>query len=371
MSQTIALLIDAYRLLNARKIFWITLVLSLLVVSSFALVGIHDHGISIAWWDLEIPELNTGSGGWSKELFYKIMFTELGIKIWLAWVATILGLITTASIFPEFVTAGSIDIILSKPIGRFRLFFTKYLTGLLFVILQVSVFTGASFIVIGIRGGVWEPGIFIAIPLVVLFFSYLFSVCAVLGVITRSTIASLLLTILFWFIIFIVQSAERSLLFFEMMNEQRVMAYEDAVDRTRQRLDKVEDPDDMERWGFLHETLDKRKAILEESESTAGNLDTWHDGLMFVMTVLPKTGETIELLQRWTIDLAELPGSTDEPSRPIIDDDDHFRLDEDRLGQDMQTALRNRSPWWILGTSFIFELVVLCFGAWRFNRRDF
>ena len=49
MTQTLALFIDAYRLLNARKIFWITLVLSLLVVSSFALVGIHDGGISIAW----------------------------------------------------------------------------------------------------------------------------------------------------------------------------------------------------------------------------------------------------------------------------------------------------------------------------------
>ena len=53
MTQTLALFIDAYRLLNARKIFWFTLVLSLLVVSSFALVGIHDEGISIAWWNLD------------------------------------------------------------------------------------------------------------------------------------------------------------------------------------------------------------------------------------------------------------------------------------------------------------------------------
>ena len=371
MTQTLALFIDAYRLLNARKIFWFTLVLSLLVVSSFALVGIHDEGISIAWWDLEIPELNSGDAGFTKAWFYKTMFTSLGIKFWLAWVATILGLITTASIFPEFVTAGSIDIILSKPIGRFRLFLTKYITGLLFVILQVSVFTGASFLVIGLRGGVWEPGLFIAIPLVVIFFSYLFSVCAVLGVITRSTIASLLLTILFWFMLFIVQSAEQSLMVFDMMVQQRVTAYEDAVERTRQRLETGEDPDDTERWGFLHETLEKREASLTEAQGSSDNLEAWHNGLLGVMTVLPKTGETIQLIERWTIDLAELPAMPGENSRPMVGDDDRFRPDEEKLGKDLQDAIRSRSAWWILGTSLIFEIFILCIGAWRFQRRDF
>ena len=71
-----------------------------------------------------------------------------------------------ASIFPDFVDRGSIDLMLSKPIGRTRLFFTKFLTGLLFAGLQVTVFTLASFLVIGLRGGDWEPWIFIAVPLV-------------------------------------------------------------------------------------------------------------------------------------------------------------------------------------------------------------
>jgi len=53
--------------------------------------------------------------------------------------------------------------------------------------------------VLGIRGGVWEPGLFISIPIVVIFFSYLFAICVLLGLITKSTIASLLLTLLIWF----------------------------------------------------------------------------------------------------------------------------------------------------------------------------
>jgi hypothetical protein len=43
--------------------------------------------------------------------------------------------------------------------------------------LQVLVFSTASFLVIGLRGGSWEPGLFLAVPIVTLMFSYLFSVC--------------------------------------------------------------------------------------------------------------------------------------------------------------------------------------------------
>ena len=371
MTAIFALLVDAYRLLNARKIFWITMLLSMLVVGSFALVGINEQGISIAWWDLELFEINTGIAGFTNAVFYKVIFVNFGINIWLSWVATILGLITTASIFPEFLGAGSIDVVLSKPISRMRLFVVKYITGLLFVFLQVTAFTLASFLVIGFRGGAWEPGLFIAIPLVTLFFSYLFAICALLGVITRSTIASLLLTVLVWFMIWIVQSAESSLMFFDLMLNQRVEGYQQAVDRIEDRLAKVEDPEDTERWAFLHESLEKRQASLADATSSADSLDAWHAGLMGVMTVLPKTGETIELLERWTIDLAELPENDNDSTRPLVNDEGDFQPDQQRLAEDLQRARRDRSVWWILGTSVLFELVLIVFGGWLFWRRDF
>ena len=139
MTQIIALFVDAYRLLNARRIFWFTLILTGLVVLCFALIGINEQGIRIIAWDLEIPGINTKSG-YTPEFFYKVTFNNLGIGIWLTWVATVLGLVTTSGMFPEFISTGSIDLILSKPIGRMRLFVIKYLSGLLFVILQVCVF---------------------------------------------------------------------------------------------------------------------------------------------------------------------------------------------------------------------------------------
>ncbi|HVP72849.1 MAG TPA: hypothetical protein VMS30_03875, partial [Phycisphaerales bacterium] len=159
MMQTLAIFFDAYRELNSKRLFWITLMLSGLVVAAFALVGINENGLRIIVWDLDLPGLN--SNVIKPETFYKLMFTNLGIGFWLAWIATILALVTTAGIIPDFVSAGSIDLVLCKPLGRLRLFLTKYVTGLLFVALQVSVFSVASFFVLGIKGGTWEPAVFL------------------------------------------------------------------------------------------------------------------------------------------------------------------------------------------------------------------
>ncbi|MEE2718312.1 MAG: ABC transporter permease [Planctomycetota bacterium] len=370
MTQIIALFVDAYRLLNARRIFWFTLILTGLVVLCFALIGINEQGIRIIAWDLEIPGINTLSG-YTPEFFYKVTFNNLGIGIWLTWVATVLGLVTTSGMFPEFISTGSIDLILSKPIGRMRLFFIKYLSGLLFVILQVCVFCVGSFVVIGLRGGVWLPGIFISIPLVVLFFSYLYAFSVFFGILTRSTIAALLLTILCWFMIFVVQTAESSLLFWVKYQEQKVEAYESDLERARGQLAEVEEPENRERWDFLYKTIEVREANLEEARDSGGGVRLAHDILVGAMTVLPKTSQTMDLLERWTIDLADLPPSDDFESPPEITEDGDFQANEAELGQAVRDELMARSPMWILGTSLLFELLLCGAAGWLFWRRDY
>ena len=217
MTQTWAIFLEAYRNLNSKKLFWLVLILSGLVVASFACVGINPQGLKLLFWQVDSEMLN------SKQIpvdqFYKGMFVDIGIGVWLSWFAAILALVSTAGIFPDLMTSGSIDLFVSKPIGRLRLFFTEYLAGLLFAALQVTVFTVACFLVIGLRGGVWEPGLFLAIPIVVCFFSYLFSVSVFLGVATRSTVAALLLTLLFWFGVWVVGRAEVTLLMFKTMQQ--------------------------------------------------------------------------------------------------------------------------------------------------------
>jgi hypothetical protein len=313
--QTAAILLDAYRELNARKMFWIVMLLSALSIGAFALVGVGDKTIKIA--NLSLPEM-----GIPPLLLYKQLFRSLIIGMWLTWAATILALISTSSIFPDLMAGGSIDLFLSKPISRLRLFLTKYFAGLLFVLLQVLVFCIISILVLRIRGGFWMPTIFWAIPIVVCFFSYLFAVCVLVGVITRSALAALLLTMLFWLLCFSVGTAEVILLQWKTGVEQ------EAAMRGETGGQKVNAP------------------------------RMWHSIAFAVKTLVPKTGETIGLLDRWLItenDLKDL-------QRMAQAKDSDMRAERN---------VRSRPVSWVVGTSLVFEGVILSLAAFIFCRRDY
>lgn len=389
VTQTAALFVDAYRELNARKLFWITMVLNVLAVAIFAGLGINDRGPSFLHWTFDNEFLNTGLI--SKELFYKLQFTTWGIPVWLSWVATILALISTAGMFPDLISGGVIETMLSKPISRWRLFFTKYLAGLLFVMLQVTVFSVGCFLVIWIRGGAVQPTLFLAIPIVVLFFSYLFGVCALLGMVTRSTIAALLLTILFWFMVFLVNSSDSMVL---GMREGSIVRAEDARKnienqevfaerRLAQLIEAGDPPRDVE--GELITDPDAQKLAinpalaasrerLEKADTSVKTWTAWSARVGYLKFVLPKTQETIALLERNLISKEELntligqstgftPPSDDEPRGPAMSDP--------RVQQRVQAVIRSRSLAWVLGTSIGFQVICLALCVLIFTRRDF
>jgi len=53
--QTWAMIVAAYRELNARKLFWVALALNVVVILVIAAVGIDEEGISVLGYDLQIP----------------------------------------------------------------------------------------------------------------------------------------------------------------------------------------------------------------------------------------------------------------------------------------------------------------------------
>ena len=363
MRQTLAMLLDAYRELNHRKLFWITLVISVLVVAAFAMVANNENGITILAWEIDVPLLSTDVI--STANFYKLMFSALGMNIWLGWIATILAIISTASIFPEFIGSGSIDLMLSKPIGRFRLFLTKYVTGLLFVTLQVTVFTVAAILVIGIRGGEWIFGLLFAIPLMVLFFSYLFCIQAVVGMWTRSVIASIIAVAIFWMICFGLQQADQVTLMGRVATQIDQEKIEKRLDGQTRMLDLV-DPEDRP---AKQERVDMIQEELEESQDRLATWETVNGWLHLANTLLPKTGETTDLLERILRDEADLAQfDTEGLERPMFGVMVDPRELENRMYEELD---KSHSATWIIGTSLLFEAVVLVIGGWWFVRRDF
>ncbi|TVQ53533.1 MAG: hypothetical protein EA377_07725 [Phycisphaerales bacterium] len=379
MRAVAAILLDAYRELSSRKIFWITLLLSLSLVIGYACIGFTETGMSFLFglYTVESEFFNIDSP--LSSVLYRGLFVSLIVGIWLAWAATILALISTASIFPDLVARGSIDMILSKPVSRFTIFFAKYAAGLLFALLQVSIVCVGVFLAMGWRLGEWEWMIFLAIPVVVIFFSYLFCISAVMGIITRSAMTALLVAILFWFMLFSIQTTESMLLSFKLDSQVAMERQEEAAERTRAAIDSImADEEAAEnqatRLARLNVDLEIEEEAAAENRRAVEAIAPWHRRIELLLTPLPKTGQTIGLLDRWLVREGDM-GMQDVMSG-------NFRRDQEgnivpRYEEETEAMRRltekydSKSLWSVIGSSLLFEMFILGIGAWIFLRRDF
>lgn len=357
MMQTIAIFVAAYRELSARRLFWLAIGITVVAVGLLACLGINDTGVSFLTWTLESAIFNTST--MSPETFYKKLFVSLGVEWWLGLISTLLALVTTCGIIPDLVAPGSVDLLLAKPISRSRLFLTKYASGLLFAALQVFVFSAASFVVIGLRGGAWEVSLFAAVPIVTFFYSLLFCICALVGVVTGSSVASLILTLLAWSVIFTVSFAETIVNGGRLANETEASSIEELLAST-------DDPPDEE----------EREELMTDLADSKDQQPTWdkvHWWLFGIKTCLPKTTDTLGLLDRWLIVPATLPqrdgGTPSEAERAF--EFGSRRVHGKSLPEVVRGVQRSQSLWWVLGTSGIIEAGILALATFIFVRKDY
>lgn len=388
LTQTGAMFMNAFRELHARKLFWVTVGLSGLVMLALALVGYEQNkGISFFIWDFGgTASIATAP----KETFYRDLVVTWGINVWLTWIATIMAIVSTAGIIPSMVTDGAIDTVLSKPIGRLRLFLTKYLTGLMFVAVQVAVFCVGAVLLMIFRAGTFEPGILLAVPIVTLFFSYLYCVSALIGLLTRSSLTALMITALFWGLLILLNRADDAFTGMKYMGQQqmerieaqleyypgRIADLEASIARAEARGEEPASADTR-----LLENARKRLDQAREDEDMYSGINDFADPAkrytMMTRSVLPKTAETIRLLNRWLFsdeEIEALKASDNEEYRREYGDDNVPQLSGDDAESPEMLILedqRSRSLWWSLGTSVLFEGGVLALCCFIFWRRDF
>ncbi|GAB4147728.1 MAG: hypothetical protein Tsb009_21080 [Planctomycetaceae bacterium] len=375
--QVWALLVDSYRLLLNRKLFWITLAISAILILVYASIGFDDTGISLFFglshFDSDVLKAGTDAA----KGFYMGIFSTFIVGIWLTWGATILALVSTAPIFNDFMADGSIDLVLSKPLNRVTVFFVKYLGGLLFVLIQMTLFTVGVFLCVGWRVGEWSPSILWAIPLVVVFFSYLYCMSVLFTMLTRSTIASLMLTMVFWLIVFAGNFAERQLtslrIYSEVMADFAGSDFETnlSVKGRRESSRKTGGDSSGSNDLAVQKAQEKRRKERVEAQrkrwlTEAESYKTWQDRLRVVNAILPKTKQTTDLVEYWTVEKgqgveATIAGSSGGQQQNPADE----------IRKRAEEYYRNQSPWYIIGTSLAFEFVILSLACYLFVRRDF
>jgi hypothetical protein len=138
---------------------------------------------------------------------------EMFIKQWvltsvMSWIVGVFGMIAailvTSTVIPQMFEPGSITLLLSKPISRSLLFTAKYIGACAFVLLNVSLHIIGLWLIVGWRFAIWNQGMLWCIPVFLFMFLIYYAVSALSGLVWKSAVISVVLTVLFWLICFIV-----------------------------------------------------------------------------------------------------------------------------------------------------------------------
>jgi ABC-type transport system involved in multi-copper enzyme maturation permease subunit len=93
----------------------------------------------------------------------------------------------TAGFFPRMQERGSIDLLLSKPIGRVALFAGRYAGCALVALTVATLFFAGNYLVLGAKTGIWIPAFLLTIPASLFTYLALLSLMALLSLAGRST----------------------------------------------------------------------------------------------------------------------------------------------------------------------------------------
>ena len=389
VGQTVALFADALRRLRAAKLFWVALALSVLFAAALGILGINSAGLTVPFYgQIETPLFSTRTI--PEPDFYKGLFALIGVNLWLAWAAVILAIISTADLVPGLVADGSVDLYVTRPLGRVQLFLTRYATGLLFVAAQAVCFAATAALVFGLRAGVWVPAVFWAVPMVVLMFSYLYCVSALVGLLTGSSVAAVLVALLFWVLLFAVDTTDQVLLTQREQARATVAFREGVVERSEALAARFA--------GAGRAVRDQQSANvavareqLAAARTSAASWGRAHRAVLWLKAPLPKTAETVTAMQGRMLEQGDIAGFEEQVRQGEFDrarrraegraDDDGLTGDARRTyveaavaeeaGESQAADLyADRPAWWSLGTGAAFEAAVLLLCCRLFARRD-
>lgn len=373
MRQAAAILVDSVRELRSRSLFWIALAISVLVsLMLFGMISFNDQGWRILWFATnESQVLREGTP--AKRDLLSWLFGGALLWWWLTWGAIVLALITTANTIPEFVSGGAIDLVLSKPIGRARLYATKLLSAMLFMILQVAVCVTIAYLLAGLRFGIWFHAAWLALPLVTLQFLYLFAVMSLAGLVTRSALASLLTALLFWGVVSIVQFAANQLEKVQVEAQHSISQAEERIESIRARAREA----GRDLTALEQSRIEGIENRVQPMRTILKNVEPWQGPVQRFELAVPKTADIQKIIAEevkaptFSELMMRLQGLDPEMMAKFANMEVEEFRDAQRAGIAGERAMRQVNPWKSIGSSLVFTGLVLALSLWIFARRDF
>ena len=188
MNATFALIRDTFREAFARRIFWgffgcctalllFLTFISRIEVSSGAFASASDLGRAA-----------------SPEVEYSVLQTQSIIAMVLYYAGTALAVFASAGLVSAMFEPGRIELLLSKPLSRTHLLLGLYVGNVLVVTANILYLVIGSWMIFGLKTGVWGMGFLLSSFFTILNFSVLLTVIVLVGVLWDSSAVAIMVT---------------------------------------------------------------------------------------------------------------------------------------------------------------------------------
>lgn len=136
----------------------------------------------------------------SVDLDKLVLGFESGFSGFLYVVATFLAVFATAHLVPRLQEKGTIDLYLSRPVGRVRLLLSRFAGGLLLAGINVVYLVGTMGLLVWWKTGVVHPRFFLGGAIIFFTIATLMAFAFLVGVVTSSTAVSIMATFAVFFL---------------------------------------------------------------------------------------------------------------------------------------------------------------------------
>ncbi len=186
---TLAIIKDTFREAFARRIFWgffgccTALLLFLLFIMRVDVVAGALATVSI--FGNTLPSSNV------QNLVQQTQSVIAGI---LYYAGMALAVFASAGLVSSVFEPGRIELLLSKPVSRAHLLLGRYAGNVLVVSANILYLVGGSWIIFGVKTGVWGLGFLLSSLCTIFIFSVLLAVIVLIGVLLDSSAVAIMVT---------------------------------------------------------------------------------------------------------------------------------------------------------------------------------
>ncbi len=127
------------------------------------------------------------------EVLIQLVFDQLA-----GTVGVLFCIVATAFFVPRMIEKGAADVLFHKPVRRTTLYLSRFFAGLVFVGLLSAVTAAGIYLGLLVVSGYNDPGILFVAASLTYVFGLIYTVCMLFGVLTKSSVAAILLSVIFF-----------------------------------------------------------------------------------------------------------------------------------------------------------------------------